>query len=352
MTDKSLPSLAPDEISAASRPERGNKALYLGGLLVAVAALGYGGWEAYLRLRADHRLLLQLQEKQITWEKHNAEQQQTLQQRFQELQQADTDAAQQLALLFEHEQSAGDDWLVLEADHLIEIASQQLTFNHDVVTASKALQSADERLRASQRPAVINVRKAIAEDLQALRNAAGVDTVGIALNLSSLTHDVGRLPLLTPDPAARSQTPTTTAPASHKIETWSQVPAAIWQDLKSLVVIRNHDEPVRALLAPEQRFFLTENLRLQLEQARLALLSGEAPVYKERIDTAIQWVQRYFDKNAKPTQAALDNLKRLAQIDIAPSLPDLSRSYQAIAHYQQQQAKASPPIPNRRNPAR
>jgi uroporphyrin-3 C-methyltransferase len=260
----------------------------------------------------------------------------TLQARVTLLQNAQNETQNQLALLQDREHNTREDWLVLEADYLIKLAAQQLSLQRDVPTAIKALQAADDRLRQSPHPAIIAVRKAIAEDLRALRAVPVVDTVGISVSLSAISDDVAQLPLRTPAPE-RTATTSTSSAESRRVDSWSALPRVIWADLKSLIVIHNHPKPVTALLAPEQRFFLFENLRLQLEQARLALLSGEEEIYKERIKTASNWLQEYFDTNAKATTTTLQTLQQLQHQSIAPALPDLSRSYKAIEHYTKSQ---------------
>ena len=347
MTDKQLQSAAadydvnPHQSTKAKLPAIFYIQLLL--LLALIAVTAYGGWEVYQRQQADHILLQALQTQQQQTTKANQEQLLALQQQLAQMQQVHTETANQLALLQDRERNSREDWLILEAEHLIKLATQQLSFERDVPIAIKALQAADDRLRQSPHPAIVAVRKAIAEDLHALRAVPTVDSVGISVALSTLTDDVEQLPLIIPEPKSHAQN-TAVAPSPRQVDDWSQLPKVIWQDLKSLVVIRNHEEPVKALLAPEQRFFLTENLRLQLEQARLAMLSGEATVYQERLKTAIAWVEHYFDKNAKSTLASLQTLKQLQQHDIAPPLPDLSRSYKAMQHYAELQDKSSKAI--------
>lgn len=310
-------------------------------LLSLFAALGYA---SYYLFQQQQRVQSQLQQLQEAQQQTGVDSNLRLQK-----QQLEVDAlrvqhqelVKNFTALSEQNQTSKEEWLILETEHLVKVANQQLIFQHDVGTAMKALQAADDRLKTSSDPSAITLRKALAEDMRALRAIPQADIIGISLALSALSQDVDKLPLQTPDPKSREQQisqekiPSTTTDVTK----WSDLPRAIWQDLKSLVVIRNHEEPVKALLAPEQRFFLTENLRLQLEQARLAMLAGEADIYKERIDTALKWTQHYFDKKAQHTQAAVATLKKLHGENIAPALPETSRTYQALQRYLQHKNK-------------
>ncbi|MDZ7810454.1 MAG: uroporphyrinogen-III C-methyltransferase [Arhodomonas sp.] len=45
----------------------------------------------------------------------------------------------------------------------------------------------------------------------------------------------------------------------------------------------------------EERYFLRENLRLRLEGARLAALQGDTSTYRDGLERAREWLQRYYD---------------------------------------------------------
>jgi uroporphyrin-3 C-methyltransferase len=94
------------------------------------------------------------------------------------------------------------------------------------------------------------------------------------------------------------------------------------------------------LLSPEQHFFLTQNLKLQLEQARLAILNGENTIYHERLDTVQTWLNNWFDLENNRTVHMLDRIKQLQAINVHPALPELTRTYQAFQAYHAKQDAA------------
>ena len=251
------------------------------------------------------------------------------------------DLANNIETLRAKNQHLRKDWLILEAEYLLQLANYRLLFERDINTAIVALNSADMRLRDTGDPGVIGVRKVIAEAVQALKQVPQADLAGLSLSLSAINKDIETLPLNTPDPKSKQYELQRENSATQQVQSWSELPAAIWRDLKSLVVIRDHTEAVQPLLAPDQRFFLIENLRLQIEQARLAMLSGQPEVYKERIATAINWIETYFDKTSPHTQTALDTLKQVQASAIAPPLPDISKPYQALEQYRQNDTAAA-----------
>lgn len=229
------------------------------------------------------------------------------------------------------------DWLVIEAEYLVKLASHRLILEGDINTAISALQSADTRLRETGDPAVLSVRKIIRDDITSLRAIAQPDISGISLQLSSIIQHIDQLPLNTPDPASILNNQ---QEKDIDFSQWTQLGSVIWQDLRSLVTVRQHDQPVHPLLSPEQRFFLTQNLKLQLEQARTALLHSQSKTYTERLSIAQGWIKLYFKNSAKQTKSMLEQLAVLIKSEIKPSLPTL-HSYQALQSLKFEQKDAS-----------
>lgn len=307
------------------------------GLLGAlgVGAGGYYLWQTQQQLADQQRQQLMALEETLTGLRRQHTNQNSRQDdQLQTLQARQQNLSNALQTLIKSRSHLRNDWLLTEAEYLLQLANHRLLLERDVDTAIVALQSADERLRDVADPGLLKIRQRIAADINDLRAVDQPDLAGLSFNLSSLAGDIPRLPLATPDPQTRQQQEATSQ--SVKVETWRELPAALWQDLKSLFVIRHHDEPIQPLLAPEQRFFLTQNLQLQLEQARLALLNGQTRVYRERLQQARQWIETYFDTDQTATRQILEQLGQLAERNIHPELPDISDTHQALERFRQQ----------------
>jgi uroporphyrin-3 C-methyltransferase len=310
-------------------------------LLIVVAAAGVAGFYGYQFLKQQTTRMDTLAAQQSQLQERNAQLKAQLAGSLQSLGKQQGDLANDIQTLRARDQHLRKDWLLNEAEYLLQLANYRLLFARDINTAVVALNTADSRLRETGDPGLIGVRKAIAESVQALKAVPQADLAGLSLSMSAITRDVASLPLNTPDPQSRMQEQKAGLEETRKVKSWSALPAAIWHDLKGLIIIRDHTQPVEPLLAPDQRFFLTENLRLQIEQARLAMLSGHVEVYKERLATAIGWINKYFDKASSRTQATLQTLKQLQASAIAPPLPDISKPYRLLEQYRQNQAAAA-----------
>lgn len=307
--------------------------------VIALAGGGYYLWQNQQQLSAEQAQqlstlrdnLANLQQEQRTKSEQQGEQLDSLRERQRNLDNA-------LEKLLASRSHLRNDWLLTEAEYLLKLANHRLLLERDVETAMVALQSADARLRDVADPGLLPIRERIAADINDLRSVDQPDLAGLSFNLSSLAEDVTRLPLATPDP--QSQNRQGEQPVADEVDNWQELPAAIWRDIKSLVVIRQHDDPIQPLLAPEQRFFLTQNLQLQLEQARLALLNGQTRVYQERLQQARQWLETYFDTGHNPTRQAIEQLTELAEQEIHPELPDISDTHRALQTFRQQHSPA------------
>lgn len=235
------------------------------------------------------------------------------------------------------------DWTLAEVQYLLQVASLRVQLERDVTTAIAALTSADQRLQALADPGFTGVREEIARELAALQAVALPDLPGIALTLDTLAGEVGKLPLK--DAQVRAAAGESAAVAAEAQGNWwqrtQQVLGNIWDALRSLVVVRRNDAPIGPLLAPEQQFFLYENLRLQLATARMAALRGEMDIYRSSLKTAASWLDTHFDAQAAQVAAARGELERLAALDIRPALPDVSVSLRLLREQMQQ---IEPPV--------
>lgn len=212
-------------------------------------------------------------------------------------------------------------WMAAEAEYLIRVASHRLQLEGDVATALRALQAADERLRDTADPLWGPVRKVLAEDVAQLKGIAPPNYVGLSARLAALGKQVDQLRVKSALLSHPAQTAQDAKGAEFDLD---RLLADGWQGLRSLVVVRRHDQPVAAMLPPEQRFFLGQNLRLQLESARLALLRRDQALFDSALRSATAWLGEFFEAEDPATSALRQELSALAGERIHPQPPDVS----------------------------
>ncbi|MEJ2509906.1 MAG: uroporphyrinogen-III C-methyltransferase [Gammaproteobacteria bacterium] len=339
-----------DTGQAPAKPRRSRIGLFLVLLLIiAAAAAGGGAWYLWQRLQqqdqAFTRQVAALQDKLPQTRSDQRAATTKLENQLRDLRERQRSARNAIEVLRAKSGRSEAEWRVAEAEYLIRVANYRLELERDVGTALAALQAADERLRRAGDPALLEARKQIAHDIQSLRSVDQPDLPGLSLALGGLIDEVGKLPLNTPRPGQGPSAGSSEAGGAAKPEAnkgWRDALKGMWHELKGLVVVRHPKQATQPLLPPSERFFLTENLRLQLEQARLALMRGDAADYRQRIETAQRWIRAHFDVEAPATRGALDTLARLAKQDVHPKLPDISAPLRTLAQYRAKLHQGAP----------
>jgi uncharacterized protein HemX len=222
---------------------------------------------------------------------------------------------------------SADDRVLSEVEQMLVLASQQLQLAGNVRGALAALQAADQRLARAEKLAAAPLRRAIAQDMERLKAVPTVDTVGIAVKIDGLIAQADTLPL----PLAETAAPRNVARAKPLEEPGAMRAARdFWDEMKSLVRIREIETPDTVLLAPAQSYFLRENLKLRLLAARMALVARDEPTFREDLRAAQAWMAKYFDPKAKATTTAIANLKQIAESPIVIGVPDINASLAAV----------------------
>ncbi|WP_417542471.1 uroporphyrinogen-III C-methyltransferase [Methylophaga thalassica] len=270
----------------------------------------------------------------------NGDWQSKLEQHRQQLGRLDSDQkqlAEKLQQLTDKQQLSNAElqkrWALQEVKYLLNVANQRALLAHDVVGAIQALIMADKQLESLSDYRLHPLRAEIAEELMSLQSLTTLDIPGMAIQLQTLAAHVDKLRVKKGPEVDFSESPDTADIASTETPAWKQAISDIWQQLRSLVVIRHEQSGEAAVLVPEQRYFLYQNLRLQLESARLALLNADNDSFQHSLKTAITWLDQYF--TGEERDAMLASLNSLAEQKIDVSIPDISGSLNWLEEYQQ-----------------
>jgi len=222
-----------------------------------------------------------------------------------------------------------DEWQLAEIEQVLAIAQQQLQLSGNVRAALLALQLAESRLSRADRPQFLPVRRALSRDIERLKALPELDVPGLSLALDRMVADVDGLPLAFEERLARASS-AEGAPAPPDSGLLVRLGGEVWKQLRDLVVVRRIDSPEPPLVPPPQAYFLRENLRLRLLNARLELLSRDEAGYREDLRVSQAWIRRYFDTRAKATQGALAQLRQLSSASISFQPPTLADSLEAV----------------------
>lgn len=318
-------------------------------LAVALVALALAGWQWFETRQKLNDLQQEVSRKLSEFDTGNKEErgaQKQLREQIEALQakvgavdgrfsefQAQTEA---LKALNQDIARGREEATLLEIEQAVTLASQQLQLAGNVPVAILALQTADNRLARLDRPAYLPLRKAVARDLDRLNALPFVDMPGISLRLEQLILGVDKLPLNAYGrPVEKAQAQPVVAGQAW----WQRTGAEVWQELKGLVRIQRFDRDDTALLAPGQGYFLRENLKLRLLNARLALYSRDQWTYRNELKVAQDWLGRHFDGNDKSVTSAQNTLRQMTASEINVELPNLNDSQAALRSLRQAKEK-------------
>jgi uroporphyrin-3 C-methyltransferase len=254
-----------------------------------------------------------------------------------------------------------DENLVADIEAGLRVAAQQAALTGGAEPLIAALQSADERLARAHQPRLDNIRRAVAKDLDRVRATRVADLSSLTIRLDEAARLVDEVPLLNqPEmvmapnaPAEPAKVPAkavakgkpgavaaaASEPASSTSATWGNhmldwtkgAAQTVWNETRGLIRLTRINRPEGMLISPDQGFFLRENIKLRLLNARLALLSRQTPIAQADLQNIQATVPRYFDMASRKTQLLQSMLADVSAQSQQTAVPRPDDSLAALA---------------------
>ena len=244
-----------------------------------------------------------------------------------------------------------DENVLADVDAALRVALQQAAITGSAEPLLSTLRQSDERLARFNQPRLERVRRAVAQDLDRVRSAGVSDISALTIRLDEVVRQVDDLPLLSaaerrgsvrsasvaasaPQGAASGAASGATPGAGWTVELgeqWRQLFDRVWQETRSLIRVTRIDHPEAMLVAPEQSYFLRENLKLRLLNARLALLSRQFDTAQSDLRDVQSALERYFDRSTKRVANALELVRQVAAQARQVTVPRPDATLAAIA---------------------
>ena len=264
----------------------------------------------------------------------------------------------QLEELMQSLSRSRDENLVVDIESSIRLAQQQTQLSGSIEPLLAALKTADARVSRAAQPRLAQLQRSIARDVARIKASALSDTPSLLIRIDELVTLVDDLPLANAVGAANlpvnaaSTTSVNSAnsansvggaaagttaqrlgrQADEKVLSWSlRVWPLLRDELRGLVRVRRLDTPEAALLTPEQSFFVRENLKLRLLNARLGLLSRQIDSARSDLGTAATAMTRYFDASSRKTQTATALLQQVQSQMRTLEIPRIDDTLAALA---------------------
>jgi uroporphyrin-3 C-methyltransferase len=220
-------------------------------------------------------------------------------------------------------------WRRAEATFNIRLAGQRLQFAGDVRGALTLLSQADTLLRSDFGDDVGAIRSAIAFDRTQLRAVEKLDMVGLMGRLSALDRQIQRLDLSALDPSVR-ETGSDTISNSDASETsaGTSVSLSLWEQaidtLASYFVITELESPQQKPSTSDWSRFAALSIKLNLEQARVALLIRDSESFTDSLARAEVILTELPSSNDDLAMVGvIEELAALSSLSLRLDLPGL-----------------------------
>jgi len=246
-----------------------------------------------------------------------------------------------------------DENVLADVESALRVAMQQAALTGSTDPIATVLRQADDRLARLNNPRLERVRRAIARDLDRVRSASVVDVPSLTIRLDEAVRQVDELPLVStperataigraatarPSPAARAASVPASAPHADEPEWlasarrgWETFSGPFLGELRQAVRVTSIEHPEAMLLTPDQSFFLRENVKLRLLNARLSLLSRQFDLAQADLQQAQAALDRYFDRSSRRVVSVEELLRQIAAQARQVSFPRPDDTLAALA---------------------
>ena len=252
----------------------------------------------------------------------------------------------QLEELMQSLSRSRDENLVVDIEANVRLAQQQAQLTGSVQPLVASIKSAQQRIERAAQPRLAPVQRALALDLERLASASVTDTAGLLARLDELLRQVDELPLknAVAQAAATQRLAASVRPAAASaaaageasgLPAWMAPLQRGWEvvkdEMRGLVRVRRIDQPEAILISPDQAFFLRENLKLMLLNARLGILARQLDAARSDLLTASTALNKYFDPASRRTQTAATALLQVQAHLKTAEAPRLDETLSALA---------------------
>lgn len=224
-----------------------------------------------------------------------------------------------------------DDNLVVDIESSIRLAQQQAQLTGSVEPLLTALKNAEQRVIRAAQPRLTILQRAIARDIDRVKSAAVSDTPGILTKLDELVRLADELVLANAVASITDMGQVKTQGTNGGSSWWQHSLQVVINEVRSLVRVGRITQPEAALLSPEQSYFLRENLKLKLLNARLGLLARQLDSSRADLTAASVSISRYFDPASRKTKVAVTLLQDVQAQMSTLQLPRVDETLSALS---------------------
>jgi uroporphyrin-3 C-methyltransferase len=226
-----------------------------------------------------------------------------------------------------------DENLLVDIESALRIAQQQALMTGSTEPLVAALQSAQKRVQRTAQPRLMPLARTLEKDLERINSLPGFDLPGLMLKLDEGVALVDGLVLANDATSQQSRLNQQTEPMANPapMSWWMAGLTRMGDEFKSLLRVSRIDAPEAALLSPEQAFFVRENLKLKLLNARLGLLARQKDGVRADLHASAILVRRYAEPQSRRTTQLLQLLEQTTEQVRTAEVPRIEASLTALS---------------------
>ena len=223
-----------------------------------------------------------------------------------------------------------DENLVVDIESSVRLAQQQAQLTGSIEPLVAALKSAEQRVTRAAQPRLAQVQRAIARDIQRIGSTAVADIPSLLQRIDELSRQVDDLPLVNAVATVSASGALVQQDDGPVPSWWLRALRLVGDEARGLLRISRIEQPDAALLSPEQAFFVRENLKLKLLNARLGLLARQLESARADLASAAQSLNKYYDPGSRKTQVAAGLLQQIQSQARVMDLPRVDDTLAAL----------------------
>ncbi|MFM2344833.1 MAG: hypothetical protein RLZZ210_1445 [Pseudomonadota bacterium] len=216
-----------------------------------------------------------------------------------------------------------DQLMAMQFKHILTMASEQLKITQDANSALSTLQAIDERLEKFPANHWVDVRRALSNDILNLKLQPTNDLSSSLERLNKNINLIDVMAFVTLPQNLENKD------INNSASWFSRLFANIWLELTSLVRIRSINNPDSITLSKNEEWFVKENLKLLLNQAKLAAYNKNQQDFNNYIQQIKIYSNRYIDKTTKNAISFNKNIDDLSLVKFASNI-NINQTLQAV----------------------
>lgn len=241
----------------------------------------------------------------------------------------------QLEALMQSVSRSRDENLVVDIESAVRLAQQQAQLTGSVEPLLAALKTADLRVLRAAQPRLSALQRAMARDMARIKATALSDTPALLVKMDELVRLADELVLANAVGKLAANSAANDGPAAagkaNATTWWQGSLQTLLDEARGLLRVSRIEQADSAMLSPEQSFFVRENFKLKLLNARLGLLARQLDSSRADLKSASTSLGKYFDQNSRKTTSAQALLAQVQAEMRTLEVPRLDDTLAALA---------------------